>query len=71
MLVDMPSEVFAKATYALVISHMNYSYLGLPLNSTQKLQLVQNMVMQQFSDTLLYIHVTPLFFELHWLPVGF
>lgn len=61
-------------THALISSHLDYCnvlYMRLTLNTTWKLQLDQNVVVQAVIDAPWFTHVTPLLRELHWLPVFF
>lgn len=45
-------------------------YMGLPLKSIQKLQLVQNEVVQTVIRTPQSMHITILLHKVHWLPVS-
>ncbi|XP_070800657.1 uncharacterized protein, partial [Pituophis catenifer annectens] len=58
----------------LVTSRLDYCnalYMGLPLRSTRRLQLVQNAAARVVTGAAWRSHVTPLLRELHWLPVVF
>lgn len=46
-------------------------YIGLPLKSIWKLQLVQNAAMRVVSSARYITHLTSLLCELHWLVMGF
>ncbi|XP_029139248.1 transmembrane protein 68 [Protobothrops mucrosquamatus] len=48
-------------------NYLNTFYVGLSLKTIQKLQLVQNVVMQEVNGARYMTHVTPLLCELHWL----
>ena len=70
----LEQEALRTVTYALVISHIDYCnaiYMGLPLKSIRKLQLVQNVAMRAILGAPRVAHVTPLLRELHWVPVCF
>uniref|UniRef100_A0A8C6X2L9 Reverse transcriptase domain-containing protein n=1 Tax=Naja naja TaxID=35670 RepID=A0A8C6X2L9_NAJNA len=64
-------DALRTVTQALVISRLDYCnalYLGLPLCTTRRLQLVQNAAVVMGASR--YSHVTPLLRNLHWLPVA-
>ena len=57
---------------ALVISRMDYCnsiYNGLPIKSFKKIQLVQNAAAQVITKTSQRDHISPMFRDLHWLPI--
>ncbi|KAF7251301.1 hypothetical protein EYD10_03390, partial [Varanus komodoensis] len=63
----------AKVIHALVTSCLDYCnvlYVGLPLKTVQILQLVQNKAARLLMGTDRYSHITPVLYQLHWLPVG-
>lgn len=53
------------------MDYCNTVYVGLPLETTWKLQLVLNAVAYAIMGVFHQVYVTPLLHELHWLPVGF
>ena len=64
----------ATVTHALVTSRLDYCnalYVGLPLKSVRKLQLVQRAAARLLTGAGYREHTTPLLKQLHWLPVHF
>ncbi len=58
---------------ALVLSRLDYCnalLAGLPANSIKPLQLIQNATARLIFNELKRTHVTPLFINLHWLPIA-
>ncbi len=58
---------------ALVLSRLDYCnalLAGLPANSIKHLQLIQNATARLIFNELKRTHVTPLFINLHWLPIA-
>ncbi len=58
---------------ALVLSRLDYYnalLAGLPANSIKHLQLIQNAAARLIFNELKRMHVTPLFINLHWLPIA-
>ena len=65
-------DVTTKLMISLVLSKLDYCnslLAGLPDFQINKLQRVQNIAAKIIFRKRKYDHVTPLFFELHWLPV--
>ncbi len=58
---------------ALVLSRLDYCHAllaGLPANSIKPLQLIQNAAARLIFNEPKTTHVTPLFINLHWLPIA-
>ncbi len=58
---------------ALVLSRLDYCdalLAGLPANSIKPLQLIQNAAARYIFYEPKRMHVTPLFINLHWLPIA-
>ncbi len=58
---------------ALVLSRLDYCnalLAGLPTNSIKPLQLIQNAAARLIFNEPKRTHVTPLFINLHWLPIA-
>ncbi|XP_058023146.1 uncharacterized protein LOC131190137 [Ahaetulla prasina] len=67
-------DALCTVTHALVTSRLDYCnalYMGLPLKSTRRLQLVQNAAARVIEGAVRSSHVTPILRRLHWLPVVF
>ncbi len=60
--------------HALVLSRLDYCnalfLAGLPASSIKPLQLIQNAAARLIFNELKRTHVTPLFINLHWLPIA-
>uniref|UniRef100_A0A8D2J6W7 Reverse transcriptase domain-containing protein n=1 Tax=Varanus komodoensis TaxID=61221 RepID=A0A8D2J6W7_VARKO len=62
----------ATVPHALVTSRLDFCnalYVGLPLKTVQILQMVQNRAARMLSGTGCYSHITPVLYQLHWLPI--
>ena len=60
--------------HTLIISrldHCNALYVGLPLRSMRKLQMVQNAAARLLSGMRKHQHISPTLAALHWLPIHF
>ncbi len=58
---------------ALVLSRLDYCnalLAGLPANSIKPLQLIQNATARFIFNEPKITHITPLFINLHWLPIA-
>ena len=65
-------ESTEKLIHAFVTSHLDYCnglLYGLPNNAIVKLQGVQNTVARILYCVPRFSHITPLLYELHWLPI--
>ena len=61
-------------THAFVFSHIDYCnslLYGLPKCELMKLQRIQNTAARLIFEKPKFSHVTPLLYELHWLPVEY
>ncbi len=61
------------ATQLLVLSRLDYCnalLAGLPANSIKPLQLIQNAAARLIFNEPKRTHITPLFINLHWLPIA-
>uniref|UniRef100_A0A8C6Y510 Reverse transcriptase domain-containing protein n=1 Tax=Naja naja TaxID=35670 RepID=A0A8C6Y510_NAJNA len=59
-----------QALVTLWLDYCNALYLGLPLHTIRRLQLVQNAATRVVMGASQFSHVTPLLRGLHWLPVA-
>ncbi|KAF7235229.1 Protein TANC1 [Varanus komodoensis] len=65
-------DSLATVTHALVTSRLDFCnalYVGLPLKTVRILQLVQNRAARLLTGTGRYAHMTPVLWQLHWLPI--
>ncbi|XP_061477657.1 uncharacterized protein LOC133382019 [Rhineura floridana] len=70
----LDSDNLASVVHALVTSRLDYCnalYVGLPLKTVRKLQLVQNAAARLLTRTRWSAHITPVLARLHWLPICF
>uniref|UniRef100_A0A8D0BC31 Reverse transcriptase domain-containing protein n=1 Tax=Salvator merianae TaxID=96440 RepID=A0A8D0BC31_SALMN len=66
-------ESLLTVAHALITSRIDYCnalYMGLPLKSVRRLQVVQNAAARAISGLPRYASVSPTLRELHWLPVS-
>nr|XP_060618433.1 uncharacterized protein LOC132767443 [Anolis sagrei ordinatus] len=64
----------ATVVHALVTSRLDYCnalYVGLPLKTARKLQLVQRAAAMVLTGAGRREHTTPLLYQLHWLPISY
>ncbi len=67
------SEHATQLVQALVLSRLDYCnalLAGLPASSIKPLQLIQNAAARLIFNEPKRMHVTPLFINLHWLPIA-
>ena len=67
-------EATETLVHSFIFSHIDYCNAllhGLPKNQINKLQRIQNMAAKLIFRQPKFSHVTPLFTELHWLPVEY
>ena len=65
-------ETLEKLIHCFISSKLDYCnslFLGLPASLIKRLQRVQNVAARILTSTLRYEHITPILFQLHWLPV--
>ncbi|XP_061441792.1 uncharacterized protein LOC133364873 [Rhineura floridana] len=70
----LSKEDLTSVVHALVTSCLDYCnalYVGLPLKTVRKLQLVQNAAARLLTRTKRSEHITPVLASLHWLPICF
>ena len=71
---SLPTDCLARVVHALVISRLDYCnalYVGLPLNVTRKLQLIQNAAARLVTGSGCQDHITLVLKDIHWLPLCF
>ena len=64
------AETFVHAFISSRLDYRNRQLFGLPQYQIQKLQRVQNASARLIFSIPRYCHITPLLFDLHWLPVN-
>ena len=70
----LSEENLISVIHAFVTSRLDYCnsiLYGLPSSELIKLQRVQNAAARLVTSTPRYCHITPILYELHWLPVKF
>ena len=68
----LTDDATSKVVHAFVttkLDYCNHLYFGLPKYQVNKMQRVQNTVVQLVTRSSKYNHITPLLQQLHWLPV--
>lgn len=62
-------ETLIHAFITTKLDYCNALCLGLPATQIQRLQRVQNVAARILTATAKYEHITPILYQLHWLPV--
>ncbi|KAF7247022.1 putative RNA-directed DNA polymerase from transposon BS [Varanus komodoensis] len=68
----LEDNCLATVTHALVTSRLDFCnalYVRLPLKTVRILQMVQNRAARLRMGTGHYSHITPVLYQLHWLPI--
>ncbi|KAF7237429.1 Motile sperm domain-containing protein 1 [Varanus komodoensis] len=68
----LENDCLATVTHALVTSRLDFCnalYVGLPLKTVWILQMVQNRAARLLAGTGRYSRITPVLYQLHWLPI--
>ena len=64
-----PAEVVATAMVGSRLDYCNSLLAGTSVSNLSRLQLVQNTLASVVAQKSRFDHITPVLFELHWLPV--
>ncbi len=64
------SQLLVKALVLSRLDYCNALLAGLPASSSKPLQLIQNAAARLMFNEPKRMHVTPLFINLHWLPIA-
>jgi hypothetical protein len=59
----------ASETMVHAFDYCNFLLFGLPKKQINRLPMVQNSAARLITNTRKYDHITPIFIQLHWLPV--
>ena len=62
-------QMIIHSTITSRLDYCNYLLSGLPSSSLRNLQLVQNFAARLILNRGKFCHITPLLYELHWLPI--
>ncbi len=69
-LLEHASQLLVQALVLSRLGYCNALLAGLPASSNKPLQLIQNVEARKIFDEPKRMHVTPLFINLHWLPIA-
>ncbi len=67
---EHPTQLLVQALVLSRLDYCNALLAGLPANSIKPLQLIQNAAARLIFNEPKRTHVTPLFINLHWLPIA-
>ncbi len=70
VLSEHASQLLAQALVLSRLDYCNALLAGLPASSIKPLQLIQNAASRLIFNELKRTHITPLFINLHWLPIA-
>ena len=62
-------QIIIHATVTSLLDYCNSLLSGLPASTLRDLQLVQNFAARLILNRSKFCHITPLLYELHWLPI--
>ncbi len=69
-LLEHATQLLVQALFLSRLDYCNALLAGLPANSIKPLQLIQNAAARLIFNEPRRTHVTPLFINLHWLPIA-
>ena len=68
---DESSKLLVHALVTSTIAYCNSFFYGLPQIQLSKLERVKNTAARPICNTSRFDHISPVLFQLHWLPVHF